>query len=136
MRRVHPTAPVSKIIMSKKSVSPTYMFVFRGLGDMSSMTPEEMQQAFQKWKAWIAQMRAQGQYLAGDPLEDLPAKVVHGPRGTKVIDGPYAEAKEVVGGYMLIKAKSFAEAVKLSKACPGLLRGGCVEIRQLMPMPR
>jgi hypothetical protein len=49
-------------------------------------------------------------------------------------DGPFAETKEVVGGYMLIKAKTFAEAVRLSKGCPGLERGGCVEVRQLMPM--
>jgi hypothetical protein len=122
--------------MSKKSPAPTYMFIFRGLGDMSAMTPEEMQQSFQKWMTWIAQMRAKGQYIAGDPLEDTPGKVLRGPRGTKVTDGPYAEAKEIVGGYMLIKAKRFADAVKISKACPGLLRGGCVEVRQLMPVPR
>jgi hypothetical protein len=121
--------------MSTKSDQPTYMFVFRGAGDMSDMSPEEMQQSFQKWMAWISGMKAKGQYLAGDPLEDAPAKVVRGPRGAKVSDGPFAEAKEVVGGYMLIAAKSFAEAVRISKDCPGLARGGCVEIRQVMPIP-
>ena len=120
--------------MSKKS-SPTYMFIFRGAGDMSALSPEEMQQSFQKWMAWIARLRAKGQYLAGDPLEDAPGRVLRGPRGAQVSDGPYAEAKEVVGGYMLIKARSFANAVKISRDCPGLLRGGCVEVRQLMPMP-
>jgi hypothetical protein len=122
--------------MSTKTDVPTYMFVFRGLGNMDDMSPEEMQQAFQKWRAWIAKMRAKNQYLAGDPLEDTPGKVVRGPHGAKVTDGPYAEAKEIVGGYMLIKAKSFADAVKISKECPGLARGGCVEVRQLMPMPK
>jgi hypothetical protein len=129
------TALASKIIMSKKSASPTYMFVFRGPGDMSTMSPEEMQQSFQKWMAWIAKMKATGQYLAGDPLEDAPAKIVRGPRGATVGDGPFAEAKEVVGGYMLIKAKNFAAAVQLSKACPILARGGSVEVRQIMPFP-
>ncbi len=122
--------------MTKKSTPPHYMFIFRGKGEMSKMSPEEMQQSFQQWMTWIAKMRAKGQYIAGDPLEDVPAKVVRGPRGAKVTDGPFAEAKEVVGGYMLIKAKSFAEAVRISKECPGLLRGGCVEVRQVMPIPR
>lgn len=116
---------------------PTYMFVFRGpgSGDMSDLTPEQMQQTFQQWMDWIATMKARGQFITGDPLESRPAQVVRGAREPKVTDGPYVEAKEIVGGYMLIKAGSFAEAVEISKGCPGLLNGGCVEVRQLMPMP-
>jgi hypothetical protein len=119
----------------KKTPAPTYLFVFRNCRGMDNRTPEEMQQLFQKWMTWIAGMKAKGQYLAGDPLEDTPGKVLRGPRGAQVTDGPFAEAKEIVGGYMLIAAKSFAEAVKISKDCPGLDVGGCVEIRQVMPVP-
>jgi len=111
------------------------MFVFRNSAAMGNMTPEEMQQSFQKWMAWIKTMKAKGQYLAGEPLEDEPAKVVRGPRGSRISDGPYAEAKEVVGGYMLIAAKNFKDAVRIAKACPGLARGGAVEVRQVMPIP-
>jgi hypothetical protein len=111
------------------------MFIFRSRGEMFDLSPEEMQQMFQKWKAWIAKMKAKGQYVAGDPLEDRPGKVVRGPRGAHVTDGPFVEAKEVVGGYMLIKAKRFADAVRLAKDCPGLARDSCVEVRQLMPIP-
>jgi len=121
--------------MSTKPTAPTYMLVFRGRGDMCDLSPEEMQQTFQHWMTWIAKLKAQGQYLAGDPLEESPAQVVRGPRGAKVTDGPYAEAKEVVGGYMLIQAKNFADAVRIAQDCPGLAREGCVEVRQLMPMP-
>lgn len=121
--------------MSQDQPSPTYMFVFRSSAGMSDLAPEQMQQSFQLWMHWIAKMRAHGQYLAGDPLEDLPGKVVRGPGGTQITDGPYAEAKEIVGGYMLIKAASFDAAVEISKDCPGLLRGGSVEVRQLMPIP-
>ena len=122
--------------MSKKKTAPTYMFVFRGPPGMSDLSPEQMQETFQKWITWIAGLKAKGQYLAGDPLEDTPAKVLRGPGGAKITDGPYAEAKEVVGGYMLIAAKSFAEAVRISKGCPVYARGGCVEVRQIHPMPR
>ena len=121
--------------MRKKSPAPTYMFVFRHAEDMPDPTPEQMQKIFGQWMAWMATMKKKGKYLAGDPLEDSPAKVLRGPRGAKVSDGPFAEAKEVVGGYLLIKAKNFAAAVKIAHGCPGLNNGGTVEIRQIMPMP-
>lgn len=119
--------------MSQKT-SPTYLFVFRSPADLPDPTPEQMQQSFQKWMGWIQGMKTRGQYIAGEPLEDV-GKVLRGPRGKHVTDGPFAEAKEVVGGYMLIAAKSFAAAVKISKGCPGFAVGGSVEVRQIMPMP-
>jgi hypothetical protein len=121
--------------MSTKTTAPTYMFVFRNPAAMPDPTPEQMQQIFQQWRTWIDGIKAKGIYLAGDPLEDAPAKVLRSPRGAKIIDGPFAEAKEIVAGYVLLKSKTFAEAVRISKGCPGLLYGGSVEVRQLMPMP-
>src|SRR4051812_43052815 len=122
--------------LNPPSPAPVYLFVFRNPADMPDPTPEQMQQIFQKWMTWIAGMRAKGQYIAGDPLEDNPAKVLRGPRGGKVTDGPFAEAKEVVAGYMLIKATSFDDAVAISKDCPSLEYGGTVEVRQVMPVPK
>ena len=111
------------------------MFVFRGITDMREQTPEQMQQSFQKWMTWIQNMKARGQYIAGEPLERNPARVLRGPHGAKVTDGPFTEAKEVVGGYMLVAAASFEEAVAISKDCPAYDAGGSVEVRQIMPMP-
>jgi hypothetical protein len=119
--------------MNTQPGSPVFMFVFRGPG-MAEPAPERMQAAFQKWMNWIESLKAKGVYLAGDPLEATPAKVLRGPRGSKVTDGPYAEAKEIVGGYMLIKTKTFDEAVVLARDCPVYERGGNVEVRQLMPI--
>ena len=123
--------------MSKKTKTPapTYMFLFRTPADAHSGTPEQMQAHFQKWMDWIGVMRKKGQYLAGEPLEDQPGRVLRGPRGAKSSDGPFAEAKEVVGGFMLIKAKSLADAAKIAKGCPGFEVGGSVEVRQIMPVP-
>ncbi len=122
--------------MNEKQSAPTYMFVFRGNTDMRAMSPEEMEQSFRKWMGWIQGMKAKGQYLAGDPLERNPGKVLRGPRGRDVLDGPFAEAKEVMGGYMLIAAPSFEDAVAISRDCPGLENGGSVEVRQIMPLPQ
>jgi hypothetical protein len=121
--------------MSQKNNAPAYMFVFRHPADMPAPSPEQMQKSFEKWMTWIKNMKAKGQYLAGEPLEDSPSKVLRGPRGAKVTDGPYAEAKEVVGGYMLIAAKDFAEALEIAKDCPGFDVGSTVEVRQIMPIP-
>jgi len=57
-------------------------------------------------------------------------KVVKGNQKS-VHDGPYAEAKDVVGGYTLIEAKDLAQAVELSKGCPILEVGGSVEVRPI-----
>jgi hypothetical protein len=123
--------------MPSKTVSatPTYMFLFRNPADMPDPSPEQMQQNFQKWMTWIQSMKARGQYLAGEPLEDTPSKVLRGPRGKSVSDGPYVEAKEVVAGYMLIAAKDLAQAVEISRDCPGFDVGCTVEVRQIMPIP-
>ena len=121
--------------MSKKSAAPTYMFVFRDPPKAPDFTPEQMQQYFGLWMSWVTAMKKKGQYVAGEPLEVAPAKVLRGLRGAKVTDGPFAEAKEIVGGYMLINAKNLAAAEKIARDCPGFEVGGSVEIRQIMPMP-
>ena len=51
-----------------------------------------------------------------------------------VTDGPYAEAKDLVAGFMIVKARDLAEAAELSKGCPILEGGGSVEVRPVLPM--
>jgi hypothetical protein len=47
------------------------------------------------------------------------------------VDGPFAEAKEVIGGYFVIQAADYAEAVRLSTECPHLRYGGRIELREI-----
>jgi hypothetical protein len=118
--------------MDPSSDSPTFMFIFRSPVDFPDPAPEQMQRSFQRWMAWIQDLRAKGHYLAGDPLDDRPGKVLRD--RTHITDGPFVEAKECVGGYMLIKAPDFAAAVELAKGCPFDTGGGqIVEVRQLTP---
>ena len=111
------------------------MFVFRESPDMSQLSPADMEQIFRRWMAWVDELRAKGLYLGGEPLEPQPASVLRGATSVTVTDGPYAEAKEIVGGFILIRAASLAEAVAIARGCPGLPDGGSVEVRQVMPMP-
>jgi hypothetical protein len=105
-----------------------FTFLFRGRD--TSASPEQLQKNFQKWTAWFKDLGAKGHVKdIGHPLE-ATGKVVKG-KDKVVSDGPYAEAKDVVGGYSLILAKDLAEAIELSKGCPILEVGGSVEVRPI-----
>lgn len=107
-----------------------FMFIFEGI-QPGNLSPEQMQEHMGKWMAWIGKLKAANKYVAGEPL--LPGgKLVSGPNGKTVTDGPYTEGKEVVGGFFIINAKDINEAVELSKDCPDLGHGSNVQVRQVM----
>lgn len=110
-----------------------FLYIFRGGGGMSRLSPQEMQQSMQKWGAWIQALTKTGNFKGGDPLED-GGKVLRGKKKV-VTDGPYAEAKDLVGGYLLVSATSLDEATELARGCPGLENeNGIVEVRQIRAM--
>jgi hypothetical protein len=106
-------------------------FVFLYRNGQRPTSPEDAQQVLQKWMAWFKDLAAKGCVVdRGQPLE-RSGKVVQA--GTKtVVDGPFAEAKDVVGGYSVVKAADINEAAELAKGCPVLDRGGYVEVRPIM----
>jgi len=107
-----------------------FMFIFRGGSDTLNFSPEEMQQHMQKWFAWIDKLKAEDRYVTGQPLTPT-GKTVKGARPV-ITDGPFAESKEIVGGFFLIKANSIEEASELAKGCPDLPLKGSVEVREVM----
>jgi hypothetical protein len=108
-------------------------FVFLYRGGVRDRSPEQMQQMMQKWMAWMKDLGANGHLKdRGQPLERA-GKLVQG-RQRAVTDGPFAEAKDVVGGYTLIEAEDLSEAVELSKGCPIFEVEGAVEVRPVMKL--
>ena len=109
-----------------------FVFLYRGAD--RSASPQEMQQIMQKWMAWMKDLGAKGHIKdMGNPLEPI-GKVVKGSDKKTVTDGPYAETKDIVGGYTLIEANDINQAVELSTGCPIFSRGGFVEVRPVMKM--
>jgi hypothetical protein len=109
-----------------------FTFLYRGRGDAGG-SPEQRQQHLAKWAAWFKDLGAKGHLKdIGHPLERT-GTVVTGSQKI-VTDGPYAEAKDVVGGFSLITASDLAHAVELSKGCPILEAGGSVEVRPLQQL--
>ena len=108
------------------------MFIFHGGSSGSSLSPTEAQTNMQKWFAWVEKLQKENRYLSGEPLEPR-GKLVSGPKKL-VTDGPFAEGKELVGGYFVVHAKDLDEAVALSKDCPDFEYNGKVEVRPVMKM--
>jgi hypothetical protein len=105
-------------------------FTYLYRGREVSPSPEQMQKTTEKWMAWFKQLGENGHIKnPGHPLEHT-GKVVKG-KQKAVIDGPYAEAKDVIGGFTVIEARDLAEATELSKGCPILDVGGSVEVRPI-----
>jgi|ERR1043166_1280615 hypothetical protein len=108
-----------------------FVYLYRGVE--SGRSPEKMQQSMQKWMAWMKELTAQGHIKdIGQPLE-LTGRLVQGKQKT-VTDGPFAETKDIIGGYTLIEARDLDEAVELSKGCPIFEGGGAVEVRPVMKL--
>ena len=95
-------------------------------------SPEEMQKIIGEYVAWRRGIEAQGKMLGGEKLGDEGGRVLSQANGeVRVVDGPFAEAKEVVGGFFMIEAADYDEAVALSQDCPHLVYGSRIELRQI-----
>jgi hypothetical protein len=107
-----------------------FLFVYRRGSDAANkMTPEEMQQHMQKWHTWIGEGLEKGWILDRGNALTQEGRVVNAKR--IVLDGPFVESKEIVGGYSIIQADTIVAAAEMAKSCPALLTGGSVEIRPL-----
>lgn len=110
------------------------MLIFHGGSDIAPemRAPEAMQAHMQKWFTWIEKLRKEGRYVSGEPLQPT-GKWVSG-KQKLVTDGPFAEGKELVGGFFIIEAKDLGEAVEIAKDCPDFIFDGKVQVRPVQKM--
>jgi hypothetical protein len=112
-----------------------FVFLFRSTpeGQRAAMgTPEAAQKSLQTWLAWIRELEAKGHLKnPGQPLE-MTGKVVR--KDNMITDGPYAEAKDLVLGFMIVSARDLDEAAVLADGCPMVKGGGVVEVRPVRVM--
>jgi hypothetical protein len=98
----------------------------------ADVSPEQMQRVLEKYIAWGDRLRAAGVIKDGNKLTDEPGRVMRTNDGqTRVTDGPYSETKEVLGGYYVLEAASYEQAVDRARDCPHLEYGGTIEVRQI-----
>lgn len=108
------------------------MLLFRNSGpeNYQHLSPDQRQEVVTRWNAWYDALLKQGKATEGQPLE-MEIRLVSGAGGARVVDGPFAEAKEAIGGYVKILASGLEEATEIARRHPGLAYGLQIEIRQL-----
>ncbi len=107
-----------------------YMLLFRGTTCDKGLSPEETEKVLNRFMGWFETLKAQGKLKAGQPLM-REGKIVSGANGRTVVDGPFAESKEAIGGYFLLTVADFDEAVAIARQCPTLEFGLSVEVRPI-----
>ena len=84
----------------------------------------------QKWEHWIGDLAAQGHLSAGGAQLHTEGRVMK--PGALITDGPFVEIREMLGGFIIVKAPGIDEAIALAKGCPALEQGGSVEVRSVV----
>jgi hypothetical protein len=99
----------------------------------AEISPDQIQAIIQRYVAWRQKIQQHGRAVDGHKLTDGQGRVMRRAGGaTTVTDGPYAEAREVIGGLFIIDAAGYDEVVELSRDCPHL-DFGTIEIREVQP---
>jgi len=111
-----------------------FLVLARGGADRyANKTPQEMEQITQKYVRWAAGLRDAGRMLHAERLRP-EGRVVRGAAGKMAVtDGPFAESKEVIGGFWLLEASSYDEVQAFLKDHPHL-DAGSLEVRQIWEM--
>lgn len=110
---------------------PKYLLLLRGPTEpLKDLSPDEIQAIIQKYKAWTEKLKKAGHFVGAEKLSD-DGRVLRR-SGTRMAskDGPYIESKEVIGGFFIIEAKTYVQAVELVRDCPNL-EWGPVEVREI-----
>ena len=115
-----------------------YMLMIIGDSDLAAAAPpEDMRNLMGSYMAYTRAMREAGVMIAGDPLQSATTATTVRVRDgkTQVLDGPFAESKEQLGGYYIIDVPDLDTALSWAERCPGSVYGA-IEVRPVMTMPQ
>ena len=106
------------------------MLLYRSDESYNPLSHEELQKLIGQNQAWIERLSAQGKVKPGRALERTGA-IVSGINGRFVTDGPFAESKEAIGGYLMFDVETIEEAITIAQSSPGLAYGGSIKVRPM-----
>ena len=117
--------------MDTSDTSSQYLLLFRGDHWDEGITNEELQKRMDRVLAWFNSLEGTGRVKGGQPL-DSEICLVSKQNGRSVSDRSLIESKEAIGGYLLLSADSFDEAVSVAQSCPTLDFGITIEVRPVL----
>lgn len=123
---------ITKNAMNDEMKPTEYMLLFKSNEWNRDLSADEMQQIMEKTYAWFDGLKAAGKFKDAQPLF-REGRIVSGRNGATVTDGPYAETKEGVGGYLIVNVDSMEEAVGIARGWPMLEVGSTLEVRPIAP---
>ena len=106
------------------------MLLYRTDEWYNRLSQEELQKLIGQNQAWFANLTAEGKAKPGRALERTGV-TVSGKNGRFVMDGPFAESKEAIGGYLTLDVETIEEAIAIAQSSPGLAYGGSIEVRPM-----
>ena len=116
--------------MNPPSTKPEFLLLLRGTQLAHRLPANEAQEAMARFTDWFERFAREGKIKAGQPLEH-EGKIIVGKGNRSTMDGPFAESKEAVGGYVILEVESLEEAIRIGELCPLLDYGSAVEVRPL-----
>jgi len=117
--------------MNTETMTGEYMLLFRGPHWDKGLSTDELQQTMDKVMGWFEGLNERGRVKAAQPL-GAQGRTISGTDGRFVVDGPFMETKEAVGGYLVLQAESLNEAVEVAQSMPTLRYGISVEVRPIL----
>jgi hypothetical protein len=108
------------------------LLLHRPAGAPPALPAQQRAAVTNDYLAWGERMRAEGRLKGGQKLTDDGGRLLSANAGRVVVtDGPYAESKELLGGFYVVAATDYTEACRIAEGCPHLKYGGRIEVRQI-----
>jgi len=108
-----------------------YLLLMRSSHWGDDLSPAELQNAMGQFTAWLEDLTSRQVLRSGQPLAD-DGFVVSSRKQGAMMDGPFVETKEAVGGYLIFRANSIDQAIEEARKCPAIQHGLVIEVRPII----
>lgn len=117
--------------MNTTATKSDFLLLLRNTQLEQRLTLDEMEEAMRRFNDWLDRWTRAGAIKAGQPLSN-DGRTISGATTRSTADGPYPEAKEAIGGYILVQAEDLDEAERIASEWPLLAYGAFVEVRPVV----
>jgi hypothetical protein len=108
------------------------LLLHRPAGAPPALSPAQIAAVTRDYMGWTERMHVEGRVKAGEKLTNDAGRIMRSNGGRVIVtDGPFAESKELLGGFYLITARDYDDASRIAESCPHLKYGGSIEVRQI-----